>query len=243
MPRFFAHPRDITADQVFLDPETLAHLRVLRLRPDETFIICDGEGTDYTCVLHTCAFDGELAQIISSAPNEAEPSIDCPIYLAYTRGERMDYAIQKSVEMGATRIILFPSERCVVKYESKALPKKLTRWEKIAEEAAKQSGRGRIPAVETSPSFKEAMTQAAEADCPLFFYEGEQERTLRMALDRDQKPKSVSLVIGSEGGFAEQERDLAVELGLIPVTLGKRILRCETAPIAALAGALLYLED
>jgi len=241
MPRFFAPPRDIIVDQVFLDSETLSHLRVLRLRPDETFIICDGEGTDHTCVLHTCPLDGELAQIISSAPNEAEPSVDCPIYLAYTRGERMDYAIQKSVEMGATRIILFPSERCVAKYEAKALPKKLARWGKIAEEAAKQSGRGRIPAVETAPSFKEAMIQAAEADCPLFFYEGEQERTLRMALS--PKPKSVSLVIGPEGGFADQECDLATQLGLIPVTLGKRILRCETAPIAALAGVLLYLED
>jgi len=241
MSRFFANPRDITGDQVFLDPETLSHLRVLRLKPNETFIICDGEGTDHTCIFHTCPLDGELAQIISSAPNEAEPPIDCAVYLAYTRGERMDYAIQKSVEMGATRIILFPSERCVAKYEDKALPKKRARWEKIAEEAAKQSGRGRIPEMETLTSFKEAMKQAAEADRPLFFYEGEQNRTLRMALE--PKPKGVSLIIGPEGGFAERERDLAMELGLIPVTLGKRILRCETAPIAALAGVMLYLED
>jgi len=236
MPRFFANPSDIRGDHVFLETETLSHLRVLRLRPEETFVICDGVGMDYTCIL-----DGERGEIISTAPNEAEPSVDCQVYLAYTRGERMDYAIQKSVEMGATRIVLFPSERCVAKYEEKTLPKKRARWEKIAEEAAKQSGRGRIPAVETLASFKEAMEQAAKADCPLFFYEGEQERTLRMALE--PRPEAVSLVIGPEGGFSEGECDLVLGMGFLSVTLGKRILRCETAPIAALAGVLLYLED
>lgn len=235
MPRFFANPADITDNHVLLDTETLSHLRVLRLRPDETFTICDGAGTDYICTL-----DGTQANIIASAPNEAEPRTDCAVYLAYTRGERMDYAIQKSVEMGATRIVLFPSERCVAKYEDKALPKKRVRFEKIAEEAAKQSGRGRIPPVETLGSFKAAMQDAARADCPLFFYEEEQDRTLRAALAGN--PSSVALVIGPEGGFSQQEAELAAELGLQSVTLGKRILRCETAPVAALAGVLFYLE-
>jgi len=236
MPRFFVNPSDITGDHVALSAEILSHIRVLRLRPDEIFILCDSAGMDYTCTL-----DGEQAKIVASAKNETEPRTDCAVYLAYTRGERMEYAIQKSVEMGAARIILFPSERCVAKYEDKALAKKRIRFEKIAEEAAKQSGRGRIPRVETRSSFKEAMEDAAHADCPLFFYEEERERTLRTALA--QRPSTVALVIGPEGGFSKEEAKLAGELGLLPVTLGKRILRCETAPVAALAGVLLYLED
>jgi len=236
MPRFFINPNDITDDHITLNTEILSHIRVLRLRPDETFTLCDGAGIDYTCTL-----DGEQAKIIASAKNEAEPRTDCAVYLAYTRGERMEYAIQKSVEMGAARIILFPSERCVAKYEDKALAKKRIRFEKIAEEAAKQSGRGRIPRVETMRSFKEAVEDAARADCFLFFYEEERDRTLRVALA--DKPNAVALVIGPEGGFSKEEAKIAGELGLLPVTLGKRILRCETAPIAALAGVLLYLED
>ena len=237
MPRFFVDPSAICGDHITLDAETLSHIRVLRLSPKETFTVCDGNSQDYHCTL-----DGDAAKIASVSANEAEPKIPCSVYLAYTRGERMDYAIQKSVELGAMEIHLFPAERCVVKVDDKSLPKKVARFEKIALEAAKQSGRGRVPTIIAHPSFKEAMQDATDANLPLFFYENETERTLRMALEAKPNPTSISLIIGPEGGFTEDEVTLSQELGLLSVTLGKRILRAETAPVAALAGVMFWLE-
>jgi len=181
---------------------------------------------------------GDRAEIVSVSDNLAEPTVSCAVYLAYAKGERMDYAVQKSVELGADRVCLFPSERCVVKVDEKGLPKKLARWGKIALEAAKQSGRGKIPPVYAVPDYQSAITQAAEGTVPLFLYEGEDRRGLQAALEKHPRPDTVSLVIGPEGGFTEVEATRAQEAGLLSVSLGKRILRCETAPVAALAAVM-----
>ena len=237
MPRFFVDPAAICGDTILLDAETQAHIRVLRLAANETITVCDGAGRDYQCAL-----EGEQARVLTVSDNAAEPRVDCAVYLAYTRGERMDYAVQKSVELGAADIRLFPSERCVVKYDGKSLPKKLDRWGKIALEAAKQSGRGRVPAVTAMQSFQAAMAEAGGTDLPLFFYENETGRTLRRVLDTKADFQTAALVTGPEGGFTEDEAALAQACGLLPVTLGKRILRCETAPVAALAGLMFFTE-
>ena len=155
----------------------------------------------------------------------------------------MDYAVQKSVELGAHAIRLFPASRCVVRYEGKDVPKKLARLQKIALEAAKQSGRGIVPAVTMASDFRSAMTEAALAEQPLFFYENETGQNLRAVLERRPGFQSASLVIGPEGGFADEEAALALELGLSSVSLGARILRAETAPVAALAGVLFASGD
>ena len=233
MPRFFISPRSIADGYIQLDQESLAHLRVLRLGPRETFVVSDGAGRDYQCILAE-----DRAEIISISDNSAEPTISCTVYLAYAKGERMDYAVQKSVELGADRICLFPSDRCVVKIDEKGLPKKLARWGRIALEAAKQSGRGKVPTVGALPDYQSAITQAAGATVPLFLYEGEDQRSLRTALEAYPQFDTVSLVIGPEGGFTEAEVRLAQEAGLLSVSLGKRILRCETAPVAALAAVM-----
>lgn len=155
----------------------------------------------------------------------------------------MEYAIQKSVELGAAAIRLFPAERCVVRYDAKALPKKVARFEKIALEAAKQSGRGVVPAITVLSDVKTAMEEATTADCPLFCYELETKNSLRAALTETPNPETVSLVIGPEGGFTEAEVALAQTAGLRPITLGQRILRAETAPVAALAAVLFWAEE
>jgi len=235
MPRFFADPAAVGPDHIQLDPETLSHIRVLRLSPTESFVVSDGAGIDYRCVLA-----GDCAEIIDRAESRAEPTVRCVVYLGLTRGERMDYAIQKSVELGAADIRLFPARRCVVQYDEKGLLKKCDRGEKIALEAAKQSGRGLVPAVTALPDFHSAMAEAARADCPLFFYESEAEQSLRQALDRWPDFQTVSVVIGPEGGFTGEEASLARELGLHSVSLGPRILRAETAPVAALAAVMFY---
>ena len=238
MPRFFVDPAHIGTTHISLDAEDLAHIRVLRLGPKETFVVSDGKGMDYRCVL-----DGDQAKILERAENSAEPKVCCTVYLALTRGERMDYAIQKSVELGAQRIVLFPAKRCVVRYEGKDVPKKLARLQKIALEAAKQSGRGIVPAVTAASDFRSAMTEAALLERALFFYENETRQGLRAVLDARPEFRSASLVIGPAGGFADEEAVLAEGLGLVSVTLGPRILRAETAPAVALAAVLFYAGD
>jgi len=235
MPRFFVDPGAVGADHIQLDAEILAHIRVLRLGPKERFAICDGAGWDYLCTLA-----GDLAQIVGRRENTAEPTVKCTVYLAHTKGERMDYAVQKSVELGATAIRLFPASRCVARYDDKGLDKKLVRWEKIALEAAKQSGRGIVPTVTAAPDFRAAMTNASEAERALFLYEGETDQNLRAVLDKKPVFQTASLVIGPEGGFTEDEAALAGELGLVSVSLGPRILRSETAPVAGLAALMFY---
>jgi len=238
MPRFFVPPDAIGETHIRLDPETLAHIRVLRLGPRETFTVSDGAGAEFRCTLA-----GDQAEIIERVENRAEPKVHCTVYLGFTRGERMDYAIQKSVELGAAAIRLFPASRCVVQYDEKGLQKKLPRWEKIALEAAKQSGRGLVPPVTAASTFSGAMTEAKRMDCPLFFYENETEQSFRKTLEQRSAFQTASLVIGPEGGFTEEEAVQAKAIGLQVVSLGPRILRAETAPAAALAALLFYTGD
>jgi len=157
--------------------------------------------------------------------------------MAFPKADKLEHVIQKATELGAYEIVAFPSGRCVSRPDEKSLKKKLERWQKIAASAAEQSGRGRVPRIRTVGSYAEALRQAAQADMPLMFYEHEQAVTLKMALS--SKPyKTVSLLTGPEGGLEEKEVTQAREAGLQVCTLGKRILRCETAPLCALSAVM-----
>ncbi|MCL2409362.1 MAG: 16S rRNA (uracil(1498)-N(3))-methyltransferase [Oscillospiraceae bacterium] len=237
MHRFFVSPADISADLIRLSQEDSTHIRALRLRPAESFIVCDGIGTDYVCRLGK-QDGGSVAEIIEAVPSLGEPSFDCTVFIAFSKGSKLDIAVQKSVELGACRIILFPSER-----GDKADLKKIPRLQRIALEAAKQSGRGIVPAVTAEDTFDSAVIHAVSTDFPLFFYECESETTLRDALSQYNAGQSVSIFTGPEGGFTDREADTAKSSGMTAVTLGKRILRCETAPIAALAAVMYHTGD
>ena len=149
MIRFFADKSFISNGRIQLSPEDSAHIRSLRLRPSEAFIVCDGEGADYVCRLGSaaegkkCGEEAASAEIISKQPSPGEPAVECSVYIALAKGDRLDYAVQKSVELGACEIILYPSSRCV------SLPadnsKKTARLQRISLETAKQCGRGRVP--------------------------------------------------------------------------------------------------
>lgn len=234
MHRFFVNPLQIQKPYVDLDREILDHIKVLRLLPNEEFIVCDGEKTDYICTL-----ESNLGRIISQRENKAEPRLALHLFLAYTRGERLDFALQKAVELGTSSITFFPATRCVAKYEEKSLGKKLPRWEKISKEAAQQSGRGIIPPVYTAASFSAGLKAASAFDLGLFCYENELKQGLGQVLRAHEGASSIGIVIGPEGGFTPEEATLGSQLGLHSVSLGPRILRAETAPIAALS-ALLY---
>ena len=157
--------------------------------------------------------------------------------MAFAKSDKLEHVIQKATELGAREIVTFPSARCVSRPDEKSLKKKLERWQKIAASAAEQSGRGRIPRVIVLDSFKNALTRGAASDMPIVFYENEHATTLRQALS-SKNYKTVSILSGPEGGLEEAEIEAAREAGFQICTLGKRILRCETAPLCGLSAVM-----
>ena len=157
--------------------------------------------------------------------------------MAFPKADKLEHVIQKATELGAFEIIAFPSSRCISKPDDKSLKKKLERWQKIAASAAEQSGRGRIPQVLVLPSFQAALVRASQSEKALMFYENEQAVTLKMALS-ERPYHTVSLLTGPEGGLEESEVEQARCAGLQVCTLGRRILRCETAPLCALSAVM-----
>ena len=158
--------------------------------------------------------------------------------MAFSKGDKLEHVIQKATELGAYEIVAFPSARCISKPDEKSLRKKLERWQKIAQGAAEQSGRGRIPEVLVLDSFRDALKRGAEADKAILFYENERAVTFQQSLSAGVY-HSVSLLTGPEGGLEIDEVEQARSAGFDICTLGKRILRCETAPLCALS-ALMY---
>ena len=210
---------------------------MLRLRPGEEMTICDGNGTDYKCRLVRSDKDEAEAEIIEVAPCAAEPTVSVRVLCGLPKGDKTDYIIQKCVESGAKEICFFRSERVVQRTEGVA--KKLERWNRISEEAAKQSGRGIIPEVRWIDSFVEALDAAKRQEDAFFLYETGERESLRSALKGAEKLGSAAVITGPEGGFEPYEADMARKVGLHICSMGARILRCETAPVVALT-ALMY---
>lgn len=243
MPRFFIAASNIFGGIAYINSRDAEHIRALRIRQGETFTVCDGSGTDYSCVLTRINEDGAEAEILGKAPSDGEASVYCTVFAAFSKGDRMETAVQKCVELGAAHIVLFPSARCVSRPDEKSLVKKTARLQLIAEEAAKQSGRGIIPVVTSLSSFEAAIKLAAAAELPLFCYEDEHELPIRKAIESRPGAKTVSIVTGPEGGFEPSEAQYAAGAGMLSVTMGPRILRCETAPICALAAVMLLTDN
>lgn len=238
MPKFFVTPQDIVGKKITLTGENEKHIKtVLRAREGEEITVCDGEGTDYQCRILSLE-RGVVTEVLSSAPCDMEPETKITLYQGLPKADKMEWIIQKCVELGIERIVPVSTERAIVKLDKKE-GKKLERWQKIAEAAAKQSGRGIIPQMgESVLSFKEAVAEAAKLDGVLIPYEKEEERGIRQFV-QGFSGKTVGVFIGPEGGFAPEEIQLAQEAGILPVTLGKRILRTETAGMTTVA-LLLY---
>ena len=157
--------------------------------------------------------------------------------MAYPKADKLEHVIQKATELGAAEIVAFPSARCVSRPEEKSLGKKLERWQRIAQSAAEQSGRGRIPEIVLLSSWREVLNRAKEAELGILFYENEHAVTLSQALNVGTF-RSISLLSGPEGGLEEREVEEARSAGLTVCTLGSRILRCETAPLCALSAVM-----
>lgn len=237
MPRFFMPEADLSGAKIRITGRDAEHIRVLRLRLGEELTVCDGRGTDYKCRLSFAGRDEAEAEVLEVVPCRAEPTVFTKVLCGLPKGDKTDYILQKCTEAGASEIGFFFSERCAVRPD--AAGKKLERWQRIAEEAAKQSGRGIIPEIKWYPTYSEALDAAAETELALFMYETGERESLRSALCSDKNARTAAIITGPEGGFAPCETDMARERGFHICSMGERILRCETAPLAALT-ALMY---
>ena len=237
MIRFFVTPEETLSDRLLLTGENAQHAKVLRLKAGEEILVCDGAGQE--CLCEVTDFDGKqlCAQVKLRRASQTEAAVRVSVYMAFPKADKLEHVIQKATELGAYEIVAFPSARCVSKPDEKSLKKKLERWQKIAASAAEPACRGRNPQVRVHSSFQSALKEAAQADTAMMFYEHEQAVTLKMALA--QKPyQMVSILTGPEGGLEQREVEQAREAGLQVCTLGKRILRCETAPLCELSATM-----
>ena len=237
MTRFFVSAEELQPDFLVLTGENAQHAKVLRIKTGEEVLVCDGEGRECLCAVSDVS-PGQISLVVKKRQeSDSEARVRVSVYMAFPKGDKLEHVIQKATELGAYEIIAFPSARCVSRPDEKSLRKKLERWQKIAASAAEQSGRGRIPQVLTLSSYKEALERAFACDKALLFYENEQATTLQMAL-RSGEYRTVSLLTGPEGGLEAAEVEQAKQAGLQICTLGKRILRCETAPLCALSAVM-----
>ena len=237
MVRFFVSAEELAGQELVLTGENAQHAKVLRLKAGEQVLVCDGEGHECLCqVLSLGAGELEVS-VLERRASETEAAVRVSVYMAFPKADKLEHVIQKATELGAWEIVAFPSSRCVSRPDDKSLKKKLERWQKIAASAAEQSGRGRIPRVVILPSFAEALKRGGETDLPMLFYENERATTLHMALTGGQW-KTAALLTGPEGGLEEKEVEKAMDAGWKVCTLGRRILRCETAPLCALSAVM-----
>lgn len=249
MPRFFVDRKDLSVGDILtIDGENARHISFsLRMSPGEIVTVCDCTH-EYTCRLDS--FDKGVSvtsTVIAVKDIETEPPYLVTLYQGLTKGDKLDHIIQKSVECGVTEIVPFISSRCIAKETADDSERKTARRQKIAEEAAKQSGRGKIPKVIPSRSFKACLSDVAEYDVALFCYEGEGCESIKTALSSVSETVrargvKIALFVGSEGGFSKDEAECAERAGCRLVNLGKRILRAETAPIFVLSSLVYEFE-
>ena len=229
MPKFFTKSDYIFDKELKIVGEDVSHIsKVLRMSAGDNIIVCDGEGNDYDAVITLISKTEVVAEITGKYVCDAEPCVNVTLYQALPKQGKMEYIIQKNTELGVNKIVPVYTKRCVVKPSDKT-----ERWSKVAESAAKQCGRGIIPQVMPVITFEEAIKQMQEYDLALMPYECEEENGLKKVL-QSSTYKNISIFIGPEGGFDLKEVEAAINAGLKTVTLGKRILRTETAASAVL---------
>ncbi len=251
MSKFFIDDSNIQESKIRIVGEDVSHIkRVLRSNVGDSLILCDGKSTDYNCIIEKIDTDVIEAKILNSYNSESEPVIDVTLFQGIPKSDKMDLIIQKSVELGVKSIVPVITERTVVKIENqKDADKKVTRWQKIAYEAAKQSNRGTVPKIEQPISFKEALEVMKDFQLKIIPYEKEERISLKSIINDNiiditsNNINKISVIIGPEGGFTEEEIDAATANGVFRVTLGPRILRTETAGINVLSILMYELGD
>ena len=240
MPRFFVNPSQVGEDSIVIQGNDVNHIRnVLRMRPGDELSLSDGQGTDYFCRIQSMERDEICLSIENSWKSYVELPVKLYLFQGLPKGEKMELIIQKAVELGAYEIIPVRTN-----LDAKKEAKKIARWQQIAESGAKQSGRGMIPAVKPVMSLAEALAYAKSLDGILIPYEkAEGIKKTREIIAGLKGKKSVGIFIGPEGGFDEAEVEAAMAAGAMPVTLGRRILRTETAGLTMLSILMFEFEE
>lgn len=236
MPRFFLDKNQPEGSTVTLTGEDASHIAYsLRMAVGESLTLCDGEGYDYHGVIESVTRDAVTVTVGEKTPSVSEPPYALRLYQCLPKGEKFESIIQKAVESGVTEIVPVQSSRCIAVLKDTAADKKLIRFNRIAKEAAKQSGRGILPAVLPPVSFKEALLQMGKSEVSFLCYENENGLTLTGHLAGRDTPDSIAFLVGPEGGLSPEEVAMAREKGIVSLSLGNRILRTETAAPFVLA--------
>lgn len=227
---------NINDEKIILDGESARHIaKSLRMRVGDVICVTDGGGDDYGCQIEEITKDEVVLKVCYKQACESEPSCRVTIYQGVPKSSKMEDIIQKCVELGVCKIVPTLTKRCVSRPDDKAAGKKNQRYQKIALEAAQQSGRGIVPKIENMKTLRQAIAED-ESDVKIVFYEGGGEKLADIVkLDTE----SVGVFIGPEGGFEQEEVEQIEASGGVRATLGKRILRTQTAPVAALTAIML----
>lgn len=234
MPRFFVS--DVAGGEAVLTGGDAAHIvRSLRMSAGDSLTLCDGAGADYACTIVSASPERVVLRAGPPSPSRGEPTVPVVLFQGLPKGEKMDWIVQKAVELGAAAVVPFLAARSVSRPDGPAALKKAQRWQKIADEAAKQSQRGRLPEVSAPVTFEEACRRARQTSRTVVLYEGGGEPLRRLLAPA---PESLALFVGPEGGFEPQEVGALQAQGAAAATLGARILRTETAPLAALSAVM-----
>lgn len=227
---------NISDEKIILDGESARHIaKSLRMRVGDVICVTDGGGEDYGCQIEEITKDEVVLKVCYKQACESEPSCKVTIYQGVPKSTKLEDIIQKCVELGVTEIVPTLTKRCVSRPDDKSAGKKNQRYQKIALEAAQQSGRGIVPKIENMKTLKQALAED-ESEVKIVFFEGGGKKLTEII---DKNTKSVSIFIGPEGGFEEAEVEQIESAGGVRATLGKRILRTQTAPVAGLTAIML----
>lgn len=245
MQHFFVTPEQVADEQIIIHGADVNHMKnVLRIKPGEELIVSDGNNHRYLCGMGR--YEAEQAVVTILQKELADTELPSRIYLfqALPKQDKMELIVQKAVELGVHEIIPVASKRAVVKLDEKKAQKKIQRWQGISESASKQAGRGYIPKVKEVKRFQEALSYSEQLDILLFPYELAEGMEQTKRVIASIKPgQSVGVFIGPEGGFEQEEAAAAVGVGAKVITLGKRILRTETAGLTTLSVLMYHLEQ
>ena len=229
MPRFF---KEFFENEPFIEGDDAKHIaKSLRMRVGEALTVCDTKGNDYNCTI-SAVLDGRIElEVNNVVKTVSEPGVEVTLFQCLTKGDKMDLIVRQAVEMGVSKVVPTVSQNCVSRPDEKQLNKKIERWQRIADEAAGQSGRGILPKVLDSMTLTDVAKTLSSFDRCYFFYELGGESVGKIEPD----VKKIAVIIGPEGGFSLAEAERFKTAGATVSTLGPRILRAETAPVAAVS--------
>lgn len=243
MPKFFVKNEQITDNKITIIGEDVNHIKnVLRLKIDDNINVCNVDTSiNYTCGIYKINSDNIECIIFNETSSNCESNVQISIFQGLPKADKMELIIQKSVELGADEITPVEMKRCVVKIDEKSKRKKIERWQKISEVAAKQSGRDIVPKINNVVNIKNICNLINKYDIVLLAYENEKDNTLKNELTKlkNKENLKIGVIIGPEGGLEEQEVEILKEAGAKVITLGNRILRTETVALVV-TGIIMY---